>query len=86
MRFVVETAFTLSGRGTVVMGLIEPGVVRAGDQLKLLSPGGEGSVSCEGVALVRRSHYVPGEPFPVGLSLPELVPSDVSPGDVIVSG
>jgi selenocysteine-specific translation elongation factor len=37
VRFVVESAFELSGRGTVVVGRLEQGTVQAGGKLRLLS-------------------------------------------------
>ena len=36
----VETAFQITGRGTVVMGVIEHGVLHIGDHLELIQPSG----------------------------------------------
>ena len=38
----VETAFRITGRGTVIMGVIEQGVLHIGDHLELIQPGGPG--------------------------------------------
>jgi translation elongation factor EF-Tu-like GTPase len=34
----VEDAFWIPGRGTVIMGVIEQGVVRTGDHLEVIQP------------------------------------------------
>ena len=36
----VEGAFRITGRGTVVMGVIEQGTLHIGDQLEVIQPGG----------------------------------------------
>ena len=86
VRFVVESAFELSGRGTVVVGRLEEGTIRAGDKLRLLSQGAERTVTCRGAAAIRESDWTPGTPPPIGLLLPELSPDEVSPEDVLVAG
>jgi hypothetical protein len=50
----VESAFRITGRGTVVMGVIDQGTVRIGDHLEVIQPGGAATAAalrfqCRGV-------------------------------------
>ena len=41
----VEGAFRITGRGTVVMGVIEQGTLRIGDHLEMIQPGSAATVA-----------------------------------------
>jgi elongation factor Tu len=55
----VESAFRLTGRGTVIMGVIEQGVLHIGDHLELIQSSGAGvppplRLECLGVDVAPR--------------------------------
>lgn len=83
-RFVADVAFTLTGRGTTVVGRIESGVVHVGDLLRLERGGRVANFACEGVSGVRMSEWRPGEPQTVALLVPALNKADVQQGDVFL--
>jgi hypothetical protein len=68
-RFKIDDAFTITGRGTAVVGFIEQGAVRVGDRLQLIrSDGNIGPViACRSVEFVDRTGWRPGDPVTVGL-------------------
>ena len=68
-RFKINDVFTITGRGTAVVGFIEQAVVRAGDRLQLIrSDGNVGPViACRSVGFVDRPGWRPGDPVAVGL-------------------
>ena len=85
-RFKINDVFTLTGRGTVVAGFIEQGMVRAGDRLQVIrGDGTEGLVIvCRSVEFVDRTGWRPGDPVTVGLIVPDLSKQDVARGDMLV--
>jgi elongation factor Tu len=85
-RFRIDGVFTIAGRGTVVVGFIEQGAVRAGDRLQLIrGDGTEGPVVvCRSVEFVDRSGWRPGDPVTVGLIVPDLSGHDAARGDMLV--
>jgi elongation factor Tu len=85
-RFTINDVFTITGRGTVVAGFIERGVVRAGDRLQLIrSDGTSGPVIvCRSVEFVDRIGWSKGDPVTVGLVVPELSEQDVARGDMLI--
>src|SRR5499433_1182897 len=50
----VEDVFTITGRGTVVTGRIERGVVRVGDELEIVGLGETRATVCTGVEMFRK--------------------------------
>jgi elongation factor Tu len=51
----IEDVFTISGRGTVVTGRIETGVVNTGDPLEIIGIKDTTSTTCTGVEMFRKS-------------------------------
>jgi elongation factor Tu len=50
----VEDVFTITGRGTVVTGRIERGVVKVGDELEIVGLGETRTTTCTGVEMFRK--------------------------------
>jgi elongation factor Tu len=50
----VEDVFTITGRGTVVTGRIERGIVRIGDELEIVGLGDTRLTTCTGVEMFRK--------------------------------
>src|SRR5262249_41962127 len=50
----VEDVFTITGRGTVVTGRIERGVVKVGDEIEIVGLGETRSTVCTGVEMFRK--------------------------------
>lgn len=84
-RFRIDDVFAITGRGTVVAGIIEQGAVRVGDCLRLIrSDGTEGPVVvCRSVEFADRSGWRPGDPVTVGLVVPDLAGHEAARGDVL---
>ncbi len=51
----IEDVFTISGRGTVVTGRIETGIVNTGDPLEIIGIKDTTSTTCTGVEMFRKS-------------------------------
>jgi len=51
----VEDVFTISGRGTVVTGRIESGIVKTGDALEIVGISDTTTTTCTGVEMFRKS-------------------------------
>lgn len=50
----IEDVFTISGRGTVVTGRIERGIVRVGDKIEIVGFGDTRETTCTGVEMFRK--------------------------------
>ncbi len=50
----VEDVFTITGRGTVVTGRIERGIVKGGDELEVIGLGDTRKTTCTGVEMFRK--------------------------------
>src|SRR5881628_3089832 len=50
----VEDVFTISGRGTVVTGRVERGIVKVGDELEIVGLGDTRQTVCTGVEMFRK--------------------------------
>jgi elongation factor Tu len=50
----VEDVFTITGRGTVVTGRIDRGIVKVGDELEIVGLGATQSTVCTGVEMFRK--------------------------------
>ena len=83
----VEGAFRITGRGTVVMGVIEQGTLRIGDHLEMIQPGSAATVAplrvqCLGVDPAPR---VTGRDPALGYPIAILIGPDIEP-DAIPAG
>lgn len=83
-RFRISEAFTLTGRGTVVMGDIEQGDVRTGDTLRFVHGDLTRDVTCRGVTSPRIPDWKPGDPVTIALLVPDLDKTEVAPGDFLL--
>ena len=50
----IEDVFSISGRGTVVTGRVESGVVKVGDELEIIGMGSDMKTTCTGVEMFRK--------------------------------
>ena len=82
-RLRVRDVFTLTGRGTSVVGYIEQGSVQVGDLLRVERTGAASLLKDFGGA--RDAGWKPGDTAPVGLVLPDLDLMDLAEGDVLVT-
>jgi selenocysteine-specific translation elongation factor len=81
-QFTVRNVFTLTGRGTVVLGRIDAGLVNVGDSLQVERTGQ--SVLVKSIESVRDKHS--GTPQPsVGLMIGDVPVSALVAGDVLRS-
>jgi elongation factor Tu len=80
----VEDVFTITGRGTVVTGRIERGVVNVGDELELVGLGDTKKTTCTGVEMFRKLLDSGMAGDNVGLLLRGLKREDVERGMVLV--
>jgi hypothetical protein len=85
-RLRVEVAFRMSGRGTVITGVIEQGILRVGDELELVQPANDERAEsrltrCIGMGDIRAADR-PGEAI-IGVVVSGLAPHDVRPGGVL---
>ncbi|MBT9268221.1 elongation factor Tu [Pseudomonas sp. MG-9] len=79
----VQEVFTLKGRGTVVTGRIERGVIKVGDEVELVGRRDTRKTTCTGVAT---SNKMPDEGHAgenIGLLLAGLQPQDIELGQVV---
>ena len=53
----IEDVFTISGRGTVVTGRIESGIVKTGDALEIVGINDTTTTTCTGVEMFRTVSY-----------------------------
>src|SRR5580700_9215189 len=84
-RFAVESVFTITGRGTAVIGYIQVGTIRTGDMLKIIREGEDLTTKCTGVESVYSGQLAPEDPVPVGLLL-DLDRSQIAAGDMMTKG
>ncbi len=79
----VEDVFTITGRGTVVTGRIERGIVKVGDELELIGLGDTKKTTCTGVEMFRKLLDEGQAGDNVGLLLRGLKREDVERGMVL---
>jgi elongation factor Tu len=79
----VEDVFTITGRGTVVTGRIERGIVKVGDELELIGLGETKKTTCTGVEMFRKLLDEGQAGDNVGLLLRGLKREDVERGMVL---
>ena len=80
-RFVIEATFTVTGRGLVLAGTIESGVVRTGDRLNLIEGG---KVVGEVTAYAVESVLAAGRPDLIGILVRGLQKGDAKEGQLLV--
>jgi elongation factor Tu len=84
----VESAFRITGRGTVVMGVIDQGTLHIGDHLEVIQPGGAATAAplrfqCLGVDPAPRvTGRDPALGYPIAIFIgpdiePEAIPAGV---------
>jgi elongation factor Tu len=79
----VEDVFTITGRGTVVTGRIERGIVKVGDDLEVIGLGDTKKTTCTGVEMFRKLLDEGQAGDNVGLLLRGLKREDVERGMVL---
>ncbi len=85
LRFKVETAFRITGRGTVIAGVIEQGTLRIADELELVQLASSGRAEtqltrCISIEVIAAPGRDPWLGAPVGVLVSDLAPEDVWPG------
>jgi len=80
----VEDVFTITGRGTVVTGRIERGIVKVGDEIECVGLGETKKTTCTGVEMFRKLLDEGRAGDNVGLLLRGLKREDVDRGMVLV--
>ncbi|RHY25315.1 hypothetical protein DYB32_009430 [Aphanomyces invadans] len=79
----VEDVFSISGRGTVVSGRIETGVIKPGDEVELVGIQATSKSTCTGVEMFRKSLEIGQAGDNVGVLLRGLKREDVLRGQVL---
>jgi elongation factor Tu len=79
----VEDVFTITGRGTVVTGRIERGIVKVGDELEVIGLGETRKTTCTGVEMFRKLLDEGQAGDNVGLLLRGLKREDIERGMVL---
>ncbi|MBK9033409.1 MAG: elongation factor Tu [Myxococcales bacterium] len=79
----VEDVFTITGRGTVVTGRIERGIVKVGDNIEVVGFGDTKSTTCTGVEMFRKLLDEGQAGDNVGLLLRGLKREDIERGMVL---
>ena len=79
----VEDVFTISGRGTVVTGRVERGIVRAGDELEIVGLTGTRTTTAADVEFFRKLLDRGRVGDDVGVLLPGIQRDDVERGQVL---
>jgi hypothetical protein len=83
----VESAFWITGRGTVIMGVIEQGVLHIGDHLEVIQPSSAGTApprfECLGIdpapRVTGRDYAALGYPIVIFIG-PDIKPDAIRPG------
>ena len=85
-RFTVEGAFRITGRGTVIVGVIDQGTVPIGDHLDLVQPSGADTTAtlrcqCLDASPMSVTGRDPALETPVGILIgPDIEPDAIRPG------
>jgi elongation factor Tu len=80
----VEDVFTITGRGTVVTGRIERGIVKVGDEIEVVGLGDTRKTTCTGVEMFKKLLDEGQAGDNVGLLLRGLKREDIERGMVLV--
>ena len=81
---IVEDVFMIRGRGIVVTGRIEKGILRDGDQVVVKGSNGEKTTIVTGIEAFRKTLDQANPGDNVGLLLKDLSKQDVQHGDEIL--
>ncbi len=84
-RLTVQEIFHIEGRGTVVCGQVESGMVRVGDEIQLKRPGFSRKVTVAVVELFNKTLTQAQVGDKVGIVLRWIDKQDVQKGDVLVT-
>lgn len=79
----VEDTFSIAGRGTVVTGRIEQGIVKVGDELEIIGMGPSKKTTCTGVEMFKKTLNEGQAGDNVGVLVRGLKREDVQRGQVI---
>lgn len=83
-RFTVQDVFTITGRGTVVTGMIESGEVSVGDVVQLRRTNGECSnVTITGLEVFRKMLDTASAGMNVGILVRDVTKSEIGRGDIL---
>lgn len=83
-RITVEDTFSITGRGTVIVGKIESGAVNVGDEVTLLRLDGSScKVVITGIEQFRKMKNSAAAGDNVGLLLRGLTKNDIGKGDIL---
>ncbi len=80
-QMTVTDVFSIRGRGTVVTGLVESGVLRVGDEIRLTGQKGEKKVVVAALEMFRKELKEAAAGTNVGVLLRSLTKDEVHPGD-----
>jgi elongation factor Tu len=80
----VEDVFSISGRGTVVTGRVERGIVKVGEELEIVGIRATSKTTCTGVEMFRKLLDQGQAGDNVGLLLRGIKREDVERGQVVV--
>jgi elongation factor Tu len=84
-RMTVEDIFSIKGRGTVVTGRIESGVLKKGDEVQITGPAGvKKTAVVTGVEMFRKQLAEAKSGDNVGVLLKDIDKNDIQHGDVLV--
>jgi elongation factor Tu len=81
----IDDVFSIQGRGIVVTGMVERGLLRVGETVELLGVGQRLSVTCRGIEIFRGTLTVAHPGDCVGILLQGVERSQVSAGMVLAS-
>jgi len=85
-RMTVDDVFSIAGRGTVITGTVEQGVLRVGDDVLVVKPdGAELAAECSGLEMFRRTLNEAHAGDHVGVLLKGLGKEQLARGDVLRS-
>lgn len=79
----VEDVFSVAGRGTIVTGRVERGMIRVGDDVEIVGFGAVVRTTCKGVEMFRKSLDQGRVGETVGVLLRAIRPEDVIRGHVL---
>ena len=81
----IEDTFSIPGRGTVVTGRVEQGIVKVGDELEVLGMGKDQKTTCTGVEMFKKLLDQGQAGDNIGALLRSLKRDDVTRGQVLAA-
>lgn len=85
LRMIVEDVFMIRGRGTVVTGKIETGILKVGDDVVIKGANGQKTTTVTGIESFRNALNQANPGDTVGLLLKDLSKQDIQHGDEILA-